>query len=93
MATCFGPSGPSSDHIGAVSVKDGNWILYLHRITTGCRRTWLLWRQCVPLKHWYLEDGSLWDVAPCSLVGIDRCFRGTSCLQGDYPDDGGSKFL
>jgi hypothetical protein len=22
-----------------------------------------------------------WDVAPCSLVGIDRCFRGAYCLH------------
>jgi hypothetical protein len=41
------------------------------------------------------------DIAPCSLVGIDRCFRGVYCLhhQGDirmvihHPDDGGSTHL
>jgi hypothetical protein len=38
----------------------------------------------------------LWDVAPCSLVGVDRRLRGAYCLhrQGHelihLPDDGGS---
>jgi hypothetical protein len=29
-----------------------------------------------------------WDVAPCSLVEIDRSFRGAYCLhhQGDRPE-------
>jgi hypothetical protein len=31
-----------------------------------------------------------WDVALCSLVEIDRHFRGAYCLQGYLPDDGGS---
>jgi hypothetical protein len=38
----------------------------------------------------------IWDVAPCSLVGIDRPFRLACCLhhQGDdLLDDGGSKLL
>jgi hypothetical protein len=37
-----------------------------------------------------------WDVAPCSLVGVDRRFRDAYCLhqQGRYhPDDGGSTYL
>jgi hypothetical protein len=36
-----------------------------------------------------------WDVAPCSLVEIARCFRDAYCLhhQDDCPDDGGSKHL
>jgi hypothetical protein len=44
---------------------------------------------------------AFWDVAPCSLVGADRRFRGAYCLyhQGDdwcsthHPDDGGSTHL
>jgi hypothetical protein len=29
---------------------------------------------------------AFWDIAPCSLVGVDRLFRGAYCLhrQGDY---------
>jgi hypothetical protein len=35
-----------------------------------------------------------WDIVPCSVVKIDRCFRDAYCLQRqDYPDDGGSKHL
>jgi hypothetical protein len=36
-----------------------------------------------------------WDVASCSLVEIDRRFRGAYCLhhQDDYDDDGGSRYL
>jgi hypothetical protein len=33
-----------------------------------------------------------WDVAPCSLLEIDRRFRGACCLH-DRCDDGGSKHL
>jgi hypothetical protein len=35
-----------------------------------------------------------WDIASCSLIRVDRCFRGVYCLchQGDdwihHPDDG-----
>jgi hypothetical protein len=32
-----------------------------------------------------------WDVAPCSLVDIDRHFKGVHCLR--YADVGGSKLL
>jgi hypothetical protein len=37
-----------------------------------------------------------WDVAPCSLVGTDRRFRGAYCFHhqdDDHPDDGSSKIL
>jgi hypothetical protein len=37
------------------------------------------------------EDGFCWDVAPCSLVKVDRRFRGAYCLH--RLDDGGSKYL
>jgi hypothetical protein len=44
---------------------------------------------------------AFWDVAPCSLVGVDRRFRGAYCLHYqdgeyhpliiiDHPDDEGS---
>jgi hypothetical protein len=33
-----------------------------------------------------------WDVVPCSLVDVYRCFRGTYCLH-QCPDDGGSKYF
>jgi hypothetical protein len=39
---------------------------------------------------------AFWDVAPCSLVGVERRFRGAYCLhhQGDEcPNDGGSTHL
>jgi hypothetical protein len=32
-----------------------------------------------------------WDVTPCSLVDVNRRFRGAYCLQ--HPDDGDSKFM
>jgi hypothetical protein len=37
----------------------------------------------------------LLDVASCSLVEIDQCFRGDYCLhhKGSHPDGGGSKHL
>jgi hypothetical protein len=35
---------------------------------------------------------SLWDVAPCSLMEIDRRFRG-STHEGDRHDDGCSTHL
>jgi hypothetical protein len=28
-----------------------------------------------------IEMTTFWDVAPCSLVWVDRCFRGAYCLQ------------
>jgi hypothetical protein len=31
-----------------------------------------------------------WNIAPCSLVEIDRRFRGSYCLHYQGPDDGGS---
>jgi hypothetical protein len=36
-----------------------------------------------------------WDVAPCSLVDIDRRFIGAYWVQGagEQGDDGGSKLL
>jgi hypothetical protein len=39
---------------------------------------------------------AFWDMALCSLVEVDRRFRGAYCLhrQGDHrPDYGGSKHL
>jgi hypothetical protein len=38
---------------------------------------------------------AFWDIAPWSLVEIDRRFRGEYCLhhRGDRPDDGGSTHL
>jgi hypothetical protein len=30
-----------------------------------------------------------WVVAPCSLVEVNRRFRGTCCLHHQDPDDGG----
>jgi hypothetical protein len=49
-----------------------------------------------------LKFRAFWDVAPCSLIGVDRRFRGTYRLhyQGDNslfithrPDDGGETHL
>jgi hypothetical protein len=36
-----------------------------------------------------------WDIATCSLVEVDQCFRGAYCPhhQGDPPTDRGSKHL
>jgi hypothetical protein len=42
---------------------------------------------------------AVWDIASCSLVEVDRRFRGTYCLhrQGDdcvdSPDDEGSRYF
>jgi hypothetical protein len=35
-----------------------------------------------------MKIGALWDIAPCSLVGVDRRFRGAYCLnhQGHHPE-------
>jgi hypothetical protein len=35
---------------------------------------------------------AFWGIAPCSLLGVDRRFRGEYCLnhQDDHPDGGGS---
>jgi hypothetical protein len=35
---------------------------------------------------------AFWDIAPCSLVGIDQCFRRTAYII-HRPDDGGSAHL
>jgi hypothetical protein len=34
---------------------------------------------------------AFWDIAPCSLAEVDRCFRGVYCLhhQGYRPHNGG----
>jgi hypothetical protein len=32
-----------------------------------------------------------WDVAPCSLTGIYRCFKGTYCIH--HQGDGGNRHL
>jgi hypothetical protein len=39
-----------------------------------------------------MEVRAFWDMAPCSLVEVDRRFRGSYCLhhKGDRLDDGGS---
>jgi hypothetical protein len=39
--------------------------------------------QCFTTGNMNMTD--LWDKAPCSLVGVDRCFRGIYCFhhQGD----------
>jgi hypothetical protein len=34
-----------------------------------------------------MKLAAFWDLAPCSLIGVDRLFR------GDHPDDGGSTHL
>jgi hypothetical protein len=33
-----------------------------------------------------------WDIAPCTLVGVDPSFRGRYCLH-HHPDNGGSTHL
>jgi hypothetical protein len=37
-------------------------------------------------SDWRIKMISLWDIMPCSLVEVDRCFRGVNCLhhQGIY---------
>jgi hypothetical protein len=34
-----------------------------------------------------------WDIALCTLVDIDQCFRGAYCVHHQVLDDGGSKYL
>jgi hypothetical protein len=43
-----------------------------------------------PSNLWYLKLIDFWDIAPCSLVEVDRRFRGTYSLHclGDCRDDG-----
>lgn len=40
-------------------------------------------------KYYKVCENILWDVAPCSLTEIGRCYRGAYCFnhQGDDPDD------
>jgi hypothetical protein len=47
----------------------------------------ILVRDCSKLKF-----KVLCDVAACSLVGVDRCFRGVYCVH-HLGDDGGSTHL
>jgi hypothetical protein len=35
---------------------------------------------------------AFWDIAPCSLIEVDRRFRGAYCVH-HQGDDGGSKHL
>jgi hypothetical protein len=44
--------------------------------------------RCQSLTATSMKMSVFWDVAPCSLVGNDRRFRGSYCLhhQGDHPD-------
>jgi hypothetical protein len=46
---------------------------------------------CGQYNHTYLNIKVFWDVAPGSLVVIDRRFRGGYCLH--RPNDGGSMDL
>jgi hypothetical protein len=43
-----------------------------------------------PSNLWYLKLIDVWDIAPCSLVEVDRRFRATYSLHclGDCRDDG-----
>jgi hypothetical protein len=51
-------------------------------------------RVCLPTVL-FLKIRAFWGVAPCSLVGEDRRFRGEYILhhRGNPPDDGGSTYL
>jgi hypothetical protein len=42
---------------------------------------------CLWVYH-YMKMAAFWDTAPCSLVDVDRCFRGAYCShhQGN-PED------
>jgi hypothetical protein len=40
-----------------------------------------------------VKNTAFWDVAPCSIVEIDQCFRGIYCLHHHHFDDGGNKYL
>jgi hypothetical protein len=40
----------------------------------------------------HMRTSVFWDAAPCSLVDINRRFRGAYCLHRQA-DDGGSKIL
>jgi hypothetical protein len=56
-------------------------------------------RQCETFRTYQtkrsMKMAVVWNVAPCSLVEIDRRFRGAYCPhhQGDRPDDEGSEHL
>jgi hypothetical protein len=54
------------------------------------------WNYVPPRKRQIIlmKMTAFWDVAPCCLVELDRCFRGEHCHQGDgHPDDGDSTHL
>jgi hypothetical protein len=42
--------------------------------------------------HFHMKIIIYWDIAPCSLVEINQCFRGAYCLH-HQGNDGGSKHL
>jgi hypothetical protein len=84
---------------------------YIHIRTDGCVYVcmpfFVIYFICTETVYMYigfevLTTASMkmdvfWVVAPCSLVEVYQCFRGTRCLhhQDDahHPDDGGSKYL
>jgi hypothetical protein len=83
-------------------------------VFTRARHWSLSWARWIHVRFQVLAAASVkfgvfWDVAPCSLVGVDRRFRGVYCLhhQADdsvvrtasiramnhLPDDAGSTYL
>jgi hypothetical protein len=43
--------------------------------------------RCIKIHNYFEADDDmkfrvLWDVAPCSLIGVDRRFRGADCPEG-----------
>jgi hypothetical protein len=68
-------------HMRSASVYESRWIKQCssHGIASKVRRS--------------LKFRVFCDVAPCSLVGVDRRFRGAYCLSHQSRDDGGSTHI
>jgi hypothetical protein len=61
---------------------ESSWWRYLRTVTSMLNRTLVRFQVLTAAST---KMAVFWDVAPCSLVDVDRCLRGAYCLhlQGD----------
>jgi hypothetical protein len=85
---------PVAVHIRLVARVNGFWWYHTNKysITRTNKRTAKIATQRSRCDRWScvrfqvftaasIKTGAFWDIAPCSLVGVDRDFRGANCLQ------------
>jgi hypothetical protein len=84
---------PKKTHSFQIFLRDVSYIIYIENYDSTVQTSWALGTDSA-VKISFLFKGSdisllkmtvFWDVAPCSVVEIDRRFRGAYCLhhQGD----------